>query len=179
MTLIFIDGGPAAGKNTLGELLISNFSLLAGKKSVLLDMGRYIEHYCPKWVWNDPQREISDRLQAEIDMAKDIDESLQRKLITLVIGVRILNKESLTVFMKKIKTSCPVHLYHLVVPFELREQRLHQRGPHSIIDLAKDQKDRDAVSCWPGFVYNNVNTPVIDASALMEIILNGDGLISW
>ena len=76
-----------------------------------------------------------------------------------------------------LQSKCPAYLYHLSIPIALRRQRLDQRGPHSFIDLDKDQKDRDAITAWPGYVYQNVNSPEIDASNLMKLIQDGAGLL--
>ncbi len=51
------------------------------------------------------------------------------------------------------------------------------RGPHSLIDLKKNQKEKDAVKKWPGYIYENINTPDIDAANLMLLIKKNKGLI--
>lgn len=59
----------------------------------------------------------------------------------------------------------------------MRTERLDKRGPHSLIDLAKDQKDRDENPKWFGFIYKNVNSEEIDAQNLFRLIQNNQGLI--
>ena len=71
-----------------------------------------------------------------------------------------------------------MQLYHLSVPITLRKQRLEQRGPHSLIDLDKDQKDRDAITTWPGYIYQNINSAESDAKELMRLIEANEGLVN-
>ena len=78
-----------------------------------------------------------------------------------MIGEKFLTKEDVTNFISRLETSPPVYIYHLSVSFNTREKRLHQRGPHSLIDLEKDEKDRDAV--------RNL-TPLASASAVYNSI---------
>jgi hypothetical protein len=174
--LILIDGGPASGKNTLGQLMVQIFNN-SGEKSVLLDLDTYVEKYNPKWIWEKEDLKQRDQLSARIDIARDIDSHLEQDYTTIVIGERFLTKNDITIFTENLKTSCPIYLYHLSIPFELREKRLHERGPHSLIDLAKDQKDRDQIKNWPGYVYENVNSPEVDAKNLITIINEKKGLI--
>lgn len=172
--LILIDGGPASGKNTLGELLSAKLRKL-GDRAVLLDLDAYVEKFNPKWIWTNEQEKNKDQLQARVDIAKDIDKYLLDDFSVIVIGESFLSKKDVTRFVKRLKTTPPAFLYHLTVPFSLREQRLRQRGPHSLIDLQQDQKDRDAVSEWPGYVYENINSPEEDSSALLSLIQEGRG----
>lgn len=171
--LILIDGGPASGKNTLGELLIKIF----GDKAVLLDLDIYVEKFNPTWVWKDDKQKEKDQLNARINIAKDIDKYLQQDYEVVVIGERFLRKDDVVHFTQRLKIISPVYLYHLAVPFVLREKRLHQRGPHSLIDLAKDQKDRDEIKDWPGYVYKNINSAEVDARNLMTLIKEGKGIL--
>ncbi|MFA6447284.1 MAG: hypothetical protein WCW31_03445 [Patescibacteria group bacterium] len=174
MKLILIDGGPASGKNTLGELLVYKLTGL-GEKAVLLDLDTYVEKYNPKWTWGNEQEKEKDQLQARIDISKDIDRYLLDDVTALVIGERFLSKDDVLHFLKRLGADPPVYLYHLNLPFALRQYRLHQRGPHSLIDLEKDQRDRDAVTEWPGCVYDNVHSPEEDASRLLSFIQEGKG----
>ena len=176
MKLILIDGGPASGKNTLGALLSEKFNKL-GNKATLLDLDTYVEQLNPNWVWENEQQKNSDQLKARENFAKDIRKCLRDDYIIVVIGERFLTKNDLSVFLKKLETVCPVFLYHLTIPLTLRKQRLHDRGPHSLIDLEKDQKDRDEVKAWPGYVYKNINLPQEDATNLFKLIQNQKGLI--
>lgn len=174
MKLILIDGGPASGKNTLGELIVKKLNEKS-EKAVLLDLDTYVEQYNPKWVWDDERQKEADQLNARSDMAKDIDRYFRHGQTVIVIGERFLSKEDASRFTEKLGVACPIQLFHLSVPFELRKQRLRQRGPHSLIDLDKDQKDRDAVKDWPGRVYSNTNTPEVDAENLTKMIQDGEG----
>lgn len=177
MKLVLIDGGPAAGKNTLGGLLIDKFHEQR-EKAVLLDLDNYIEEFNPKWIWEDEAQKEKDQLNARINIAKDVDKYLQEDFTVIVIGERFLTKDDVTNFINKLKITPPILLFHLQVPFILREQRLHQRGPHSLIDLNKDQKDRDEVKKWPGYIYENINSPEVDASNLISLIKEGKGPIT-
>lgn len=174
MKLILIDGGPASGKNTLGELLVDKLSEL-GEKAVLLDLDNYVEKYNSKWIWNNEQEKENDQLQARADIAKDVDKYLSKNITTFVIGERFLSRNDVNRFLERLKTAPPIYLYHLNTPFTLRQQRLHQRGSHSLIDLEKDQKDRDAVTGWPGYIYENIHSPEVDASRLLSLIQEGKG----
>jgi hypothetical protein len=176
MKLILIDGGPASGKNTLGEMLVSDFKA-TGEKSILLDHDIYVEKLCPTWIWANNKQKESDLLSARTNFTKDLNKYLQENFTVVAIGVRFLTKDDVTVYTSKLTVKCPVYLYHLSIPILLRKQRLDQRGPHSLIDLDKDQEDRDAISTWPGYVYQNINSPEIDAINLMELIKKGIGSI--
>lgn len=178
MKLILIDGGPASGKNTLGELLVGKLSGL-GEKAVLLDLDTYVEKLNPKWVWDNEQKKEKDQLQARVDISKDIDKYLLDDFTIIVIGERFLSKDDVLHFLKRLKVTPPVYLYHLNTPFALRQRRLHERGPHSLIDLEKDQKDRDAVTEWPGYIYENIHSPEEDASQLLSFIQEGKGALSF
>ena len=178
MKLIIIDGGPASGKNTLGNLLVQEFQK-QDNKVVLLDLDTYVEEFNPKWIWENEQQKEKDQLNARINFAKDINKYLQDNFIVIAIGERFLTKEDIMRFMSKPKTTNPVYLYHLSTPFDIRLQRLHQRGPHSLIDLEKDQKDRDAVTTWPGYVYENINTPEEDVKNLIKLIQDNKGLLDF
>jgi hypothetical protein len=177
MELVLIDGGPASGKNTLGELILTKFQEL-GEKTVLLDLDTYVEQLNPIWVWESEQQREKDQLNARLNIAKDIDRYLQEDYRVITIGERSLTKEDVSSFINRLEITPPTYLYHLSVPFKMRERRLHKRGPHSLIDLVKDQEDRDAVLDWPGFVYENKNSPEEDAVNLMNIIKQSKGLMS-
>ena len=169
MKLIIIDGGPASGKNTLGALLVKKFHKI-GEKAVLLDLDSYVEEFNPYWIWENKQQEKRDQLKARINFAEDIDKYLRKNYIVIAIGERILTKKQLSIFIDRLKTKCAVGLFHLSSPLSLRKRRLHKRGPHSLIDLDKDQKDRNAIKIWPGHVYRNTNSPIKDAINLFQLI---------
>ncbi len=178
MKLILIDGGPASGKNTLGKLLVDQFNK-NGEKAILLDLDSYVEEFNPKWIWESKEQEEKDQLSARTNFIKDINKYLQEGHIVLVaIGERFLSYYDVSRYIKKLEIKCPVYLLHLTVPRTLRQQRLHQRGPHSLINLEKDQKDRDAIKDWPGYVYENINSPEEDAKNLYELIRSNKGLIN-
>lgn len=176
MKLILIDGGPASGKNTLGEMLVADFRA-TGEKSILLDHDIYVEKLCPTWVWTSNEQKESDLLNARTNFIEDINKYLQQGFTVIAFGVRFLTSNDMTIYTSKLVEKCPVYLYHLSVPIALRRQRLDQRGPHSVIDLDKDQKDRDAITVWPGYVYQNINSPESDAKELMKLIQANKGLI--
>jgi thymidylate kinase len=176
MKLIIIDGGPASGKNTLGALLSEQFRKL-GNKAMLLDLDTYVERLNPEWIWGDKRQENQDQLRARIHFAQDIEEYLRNDFIVIAIGERFLTSNDLSAFVSTLKVACSVYLYHLSVPLSLRRQRLHDRGPHSLIDLEKDQRDRDEVKAWPGHVYENDNSPGEDALNLFRLIQNEEGRI--
>lgn len=178
MKLIIIDGGPASGKNTLGNLLVQEFQK-QGNKAILLDLDVYVEEFNPKWVWENKQQEEKDQLNSRMNIVRDIDKYLQNNFIVIVIGERFLTKDDITRFISKLKIKCLVCLYHLSIPFALRKQRLHKRGPHSLIDLEKDQKDRDEIKSWSGYVYENVNTPEEDVKNLIKLINENKGLLDF
>ncbi len=176
--LILIDGGPASGKNTLGELLIQMFNN-SGDKTILLDLDTYVEKYNPTWIWENNEIKEKDQLNARINIAEDIDKYLQQDYTVVVIGEKFLKKDEVIKFINRLKITSLIYLYHLDILFDLREERLHQRGPHSLIDLAKDQKDRDEIKDWPGYVYKNVNSVEVDARNLMELIKKEKGMLSF
>jgi len=177
MNLIIIDGGPASGKNTLGVLLSEKFNKLENKATVL-DLNTYVEQLNPKWIWGNKQQENQDQLKARENFVKDIKKYLQDDFIVIVIGERFLTKNDLSVFLNKLGIICHIFLYHLTIPLSLRKQRLHDRGPHSLIDLDKDQKDRDKIKAWPGYTYENINSQEEDALNLFRLIKNEKGLIN-
>lgn len=177
MKLILIDGGPASGKNTLGTLLVDKFQQ-GGEQTILIDLDKYVEEFNSSWVWEDKQQEENDQLKARVNFIKDINKYLRDNFIVIAIGERFLTRASVTQFLNKLEITCPIYLFHLNTPFTLRKQRLHQRGPHSLIDLEKDQKDRDAVRIWPGYIYENINSPQEDAENLYKLIQENKGLMS-
>lgn len=177
MKLIMIDGGPASGKNTLAVLLSKKFRKL-GSKARVLDLDTYVEQLNPKWIWRNKQQENKDQLKARENFVKDIKKHLKDDFIVIAIGERFLTKNDLHAFLSKIRTICYVYLYHLSIPLSLRKRRLHNRGPHSLIDLEKDQKDRDEVKSWPGYVYKNINSPEDDAINLFRLIQNKKGFVN-
>jgi thymidylate kinase len=174
MKLILIDGGPASGKNTLGELLVDKL-LKIGEKAVLLDLDAYVEKYNPKWIWDSEREKERDQLQARVDLLEDIRKSLRENATVFVIGERFLSRDDVRRFLEGLEMVPSVFIYHLSVPFILRQQRLHERGPHSLIDLKKDQEDRDAVTEWPGCVYENIHDPEEDTLKLLSLIQRGEG----
>lgn len=176
MKLILLDGGSASGKNTLGNLLVENF-LKLGNKAILMDLDNYVEDINPSWIWKNKQVEKKDQSKARENYAKDINKYLQKDFTIIVIGERFLSKNNLFVFMRRIKVLCTVFLYHLSIPFSLRKERLQKRGSHSLIDIEKDQKDRDNIKVWPGYIYQNINSPEIDVNNLMNLIQDGKGMI--
>ncbi len=177
MKLILIDGGPASGKNTLGNLLIKEFYKAGNKKVILLDLDIYVEQFNPTWVWKNEQQKEKDQLQARINFAKEIDKYLGKKYIVVAIGEKILTKKDLDTFVSRLKTTFSVALYHLTSPLSLCKQRLHERGPYSFIDLDKDQRERDGVKVWPGYVYKNISSPEKDAANLFQLIQNNKGAV--
>jgi shikimate kinase len=176
MKLILLDGGPASGKNTLGALLARKLQD-HGNKATLLDLDTYVEQLNPTWIWNDKAKEENDQQNARANFAEAIDNYLRQKYIVIAIGERFLTKENIANFIGRLKTSPSVYLYHLSIPFSMRMERLHKRGPHSLIDLAKDQKDRDSNLKWYGYIYKNVNSEEIDAQNLFKLIQDNKGLL--
>mgnify|MGYP001612688589 CR=1 FL=1 len=176
MKLILLDGGPASGKNTLGESLIRGFNK-QNIKAILLDLDFYVEQFNPSWIWEDEKIKELDQKNARLNFVKDIDKHLQDNFIVIAIGERFLTKENIINITSKLSSYYPVYLYHLTVPFELRKQRLHQRGPHTLIDLDMDQRDRDANPRWYGYIYKNVNSVEVDARNLFELIKDHKGLL--
>lgn len=177
MKLILLDGGPASGKNTLGSLLVQQFQKQSGK-AILLDLDTYVEQLNPTWIWNDKIKEENDQQKARINFGKEIDDYLRQNFVVIAIGERFLTKEDISNFIGRLKTlPSQIYLYHLSVPFQLRAERLDKRGPHSLIDLAKDQKDRDANPKWYGYIYENVNSEEIDSENLFKLIQANQGLL--
>lgn len=176
MILIIIDGGPASGKNTLGNLIVDKFHKL-GDKSVLLDLDTYVEKINPTWRWEDKQQENIDQLKARDFFANEISKYLEDDYIVIAIGEKILTKTDLFAFLNKLNIISDTYLYHLVIPLTLRKERLQKRGPHSLIDIEKDQNDRNQIKTWPGYIYKNINSPEKDAKKLFEFIKKERGLI--
>ena len=178
MRLILLDGGPASGKNTLGILLTEKLHNLE-EKAILLDLDQYVEEFNPNWIWLDKDKERNDQLKARENFINDISKYLKDNFTVIGIGEKFLTKNDIFTFNEKVNINCQIFLYHLSTPFSLRQKRLHERGPHSLIDLEKDQKERDAVKNWPGFVYKNINSPEVDAENLMKLIEQKKGLINF
>lgn len=177
MKLILLDGGPASGKSTIGKMLVDEFND-SGQKSILLDLDGYVENYCPTWKWDSDQQKESDFAKARADFTLSIDKHLQENFTVFAIGDRFMTKDDVIRYINKLSVKVPVYLYHLSAPFELRQQRLQERGPHSLIDLKQDQKDRDQIKSWPGYVYQNINSPAADTVELIKLIKNDIGLIN-
>ena len=176
MKLILIDGGPASGKNTLGNLLVDEFKKL-GNKAKLLDLDVYVEELNPSWIWDNKQQEEKDQQKARENLAQDINKHLSKDFIVIIIGERFLTKEDISNFINRLKITPSIYLYHLSIPFSLRVQRLDERGPHSLIDLKKDQRERDLNTKWYGYVYENVSSEKIDARDLFRLIQDNQGLL--
>jgi thymidylate kinase len=177
MKLILIDGGPASGKNTLGELLVELFQRSANK-AILLDLDTYVEQLNPTWVWSNETKKAKDLKDARINFAHKIDQSLSERYVVVAIGERFMTKKNIRDLTDKLAVSCPIYLYHLSVPLELRRERLHKRGPHSLINLDKDQKDRDLNPKWYGLIYSNINSTEKDATQLFNLVKDGLGNIN-
>lgn len=176
MKLILLDGGPASGKNTFGTLLVQKF-MKVGNQAVLLDLDTYVERLNPTWIWKNKEKEEKDQKEGRINFARDITKYLLKDYIIIAFGERFLTKENISNFIKKIKIACPIYLYHLSIPFSLRIRRLHERGPHSLIDLEADQKDRDLNPKWYGYVYENINSPQQDSENIYSFVKNNKGLL--
>ena len=177
MKLIIIDGGPASGKNTLGGLLVNKF-IKHSEKAKLLDLDTYVEKLNPTWIWKDKKREEHDQQQARVNCAKDIDKYLQEDFNIISIGERILTENDLSIFRNRLTTkNCHIYLYHLTVPPNIRKKRLTERGPHSLINLEKDEKERNSVKEWLGYIYKNINSQEKDSENLFKLILNKEGLV--
>ncbi len=177
MKLILLDGGPASGKNTLGILLVQEFKKQSNK-SILLDLDTYVEELNPSWIWENKNREEKDQQKARDNFAQDINKYLQQDFLVIVIGERFITKENIISFLNKLKITSPICLIHLSIPFSLRMKRLAKRGPHSLIDLQKDQRDRDSNVRWYGYIYENINSPIEDTKNIMKLIQNNEGLLN-
>jgi len=178
MDLILIDGGPASGKNTLGALLVQKL-VKPGNRFILLDLDVYVEEFNPSWVWEDKQTEKTDQQKAREYFAQDIDKYIQQGFNVIAIGERFLTRKDIVNFTKRLKVKFSnFYLYHLNPPLELRKQRLEQRGPCLLIDLEKDQRERDSNAKWYGYVYENIGSPIEDAENIMRLIQNGEGLLN-
>lgn len=94
----------------------------------------------------------------------------------MAIRERLLTNKDIANLISRVTTNCSTYLYHLSVSFAIRQKRLHSRGPYSLIDLEKDQKDRGAIKKWPGYVYKNIGTPEKDANNLLILIQQDKGL---
>ena len=89
-----------------------------------------------------------------------------------------MTKEDIVDFIQRLKVVCSTYyLYHLSPPFELRKRRLEQRGPSLLIDLDKDQSERDSNAKWYGYVYENIHSPIEDADTLLGLIDGNAGLL--
>jgi thymidylate kinase len=176
MKLILIDGGPASGKSSLGHMLV-NAIKKQGEQIILLDLDSYVENYCLTWKWENEEQKVKDLLKAKTDFANAINQSLESSASVIAIGDRFMSKDEVSNYINKLRAKVSVQLFHLNVPFELRKQRLHARGPHSLINLEQDQQDREAVKEWPGYVYANVSSIEQDTKNLLKLIQEGQGLI--
>ena len=177
MKLILLEGGPAAGGNTLGERLVEGFRI-QGEKSVLLDHDAYVEELCPNWIWPSQQQKEKDLSKARANHLNDINKYLAERFFVLAIGGVWLTNDDVRRYTSRLEVKTSVYLFHLNTPLSIRKQRLELRGPAPLIDLDKDQKERDQISSWPGHIYHNTNTPEMDAINLMKLINNGKGLVS-
>jgi len=177
MKLILIDGGPASGKNTLGALLVQKI-ITQGNKVKILDLDDFVEQINPSWIWEDKQQEKIDQQKARENFAQELDGYLHLDYFVIAIGERFLSKDDIASFIGRLNVACPdFYLYHLNPPLKIRKQRLTQRGPCSLIDLEKDQRERESNTKWYGTVYENINTPGEDARNIMKLIQNGIGLL--
>jgi adenylylsulfate kinase-like enzyme len=176
MKLILLEGGPASGKNALGEKLAEGFRT-QGEKSVLLDHDTYVEELCPNWIWLSQQQKEKDLLKARLNHLNDINKYLVEGFVVLAIGGIWLTNDDVRKYTSNLEVKTPVFLFHLNAPLIIRKQREQQRGHNPVIDLDKEQKERDKISSWPGYIYPNVNTPEIDAINLLKLINDGKGLV--
>lgn len=176
MKLILIDGGPASGKNTLGTLLVKKLNKHENKV-ILFDLDTFVEQINPSWIWKSKLLEEADQSKARKNIANAINKYLLEDYTIIVIGERFLSKSDISLFVSRLNINCPTQLYHLSVPLTLRRKRLHKRGPHSLIDLEKDQKERDMILSWPGYIYPNIDTPDHDADNLVKLIQDSKGTI--
>ncbi len=176
MKLILIDGGPASGKNTLGTLMVQEF-MKQRNDAILLNLDTYVEKFNPSWVWQDEQKKELDQQNARVNLAKDVSKYLKKNYVVITIGERFLTKEDIASFIKRLEIVSPIYLYHLRIPFSIRMKRLHERGPHSLIDLEKDQMDRDLNVKWYGYIYENINSPIEDVKNLMKLIQDNEGVL--
>ena len=143
-----------------------------------MDLDAYVEMYNSKWVWENNEQKEKDQLNARINFCEEISKYLKDDYDVIAIGERLLTAKEVQNFISKITASCTAYVYHLTVSFSTRVRRLHLRGSHSLIDLEKDQKDRDSIKNWPGYVYENIHSPEEDASNLFSLIRQGKGFIS-
>jgi thymidylate kinase len=178
MKLILLEGGPSSGKNTLGEKLVEKFKI-QGKKAVLLDHDTYVEELCRNWIWTSEQQKEKDLLKARANLLNDINRYLLERFVVLAIGGIWLTNDDVRKYTSKLEVKTPVFLFHLNIPLEIRRQREEQRGHYPTIDLDKDQKERDKISSWPGYIYQNINTPEIDATNLAKLINDGKGFVLY
>ncbi len=177
MKLILLEGGPASGKNTLGERLVEGFRV-QGEKSVLLDHDTYVDELCPNWIWPSQQQKEKDLSKARANHLNDINKYLVERFFVLAIGGIWLTNDDVRRYTSKLEVKTSVYLFHLSIPMNIRRQRLELRGPAPPIDLDKHQEERDEISSWPGYIYHNTHTPETDASNLMRLINGGTGLVS-
>lgn len=176
MKLLLLDGGPASGKNSLGLLMVQEFKKRR-IESCFLDLDTYVENLNPTWIWKDEQLKNNDLESARMNFAQDVDNYLQKDFVVIAISERFLTQADITCFLNRLTTNPPIHLFHLSVPFSLRKQRLEERGRHTLIDLDKDQQDRDSNAKWFGYVYENSNSPEQDAMNIMKLIQENYGFI--
>jgi shikimate kinase len=176
MKLILLEGGPASGKNALGEKLVEGFRA-RGEKSVLLDHDTYVEELRPDWIWPAEEQKEKDLLRARDNHIYDINRYLAKKFIVLAIGGVWLTNDDVIKYTSKLEVKTPVYLFHLHAPLKIRKQREAQRGHSLMINLEKDQQARDKILSWPGYIYQNINTVDTDAINLMNLIDDKVGLI--
>src|SRR3989344_150940 len=173
MKLIIIDGSPASGKTTLGKLLVEELGA-RGDKARFLDWDDYVEAVNPTWVWDNKQNEERDKGIAGASLANDTDKYLKQNFIVITVGTFLI-KRDLIRYLSNLKTNIPVYLYHLNVSLSLRRKRNHKIEYNPLLDLEKDQRERDAIKKWYGHVYENINSPKEDAKNLLKLVRNNQG----
>ncbi len=178
MKLILLEGSPAYGKSTLGEKLVEIFGT-QGEKSVLVDHDVYIDDLFPAWIQFSQQRKEKEITKAKNKHLSDINKYLVEGFVVLAIGGIWLTDDDVNKYTSKLAVKSPVFLFHLNAPLEIRKQREEQRGHNPIIALDQVQKERDMISSWPGYVFQNISTPEIDAARLMKLIQDGEGTMRY
>lgn len=176
MKLILLEGGPASGKSTLGEMLVTQFRE-RGEKSVLLDHDTYVEELRPDWTWPDEASKKKDLAIAKEKHIREINRYLAERYTVLATGGVWVTSDDVHEYTVMLAGVVSVHLFHLNVPLNVRKQRFTGRGVAPQVNMDKDQKQRDRITSWPGHVYENTRTPEKDAANLMDLIDAGTGCI--
>ncbi len=85
MKLILLEGSPASGKNTLGEIIVESYKAQR-EKVVLLDHDIYIDGLFPGWLRMSQQQKEREIIKARNKHLNEINKYLVEGFVVLAIG---------------------------------------------------------------------------------------------